>query len=104
LSGETEGRPAITPDRQAELGREVRSFVESELLDGQVEAITDATPLLELGIVDSISIVSLVAFIEEDLGIPVPEREVHPRHLTDVASIHRLILDLDVARSDGHGA
>lgn len=87
--------------RLAEQGREVRSFVESELLDGQAGEVTDTTPLLELGIVDSISIVSVVAFIEEDLGIPVPEGDIHPRHLADVLSIRRLVANLDVARRHG---
>jgi hypothetical protein len=87
--------------RLAELGAEVRSFVESELLDGQANEITDMTPLLELGIVDSISIVSVIAFIEGDLGIPAPE-QIHPRYLADVLSIRRLIAHLDADDRDGH--
>jgi acyl carrier protein len=87
--------------RLAELGREVRSFVDSELLDGQAGEVTDTTPLLELGIVDSISIVAVVAFVEGDLGIPVPEGDIHPRHLADVLSICRLILNLEAARRHG---
>jgi acyl carrier protein len=84
--------------RIAELGRRVRSFVNSDLLDGQASEVTDTTPLLELGIVDSISIVSLVAFVEGDLGIPVPDEHIHPRHLADILSIQRLIVTLDVTR------
>jgi acyl carrier protein len=87
--------------RLAELGSEVRSFVEAELLDGQADEVSDTTPLLELGIIDSISIVSLVAFIEGDLGIPAPE-QIHPRHLADVLSIRRLIAHLDAGDRDGH--
>jgi clorobiocin biosynthesis protein CloN5 len=86
--------------RLAELGSEVRSFVESELLDGQTDEVSDTTPLLELGIIDSISIVAVVAFIEGDLGIPVPE-QIHPRHLADVLSIRRLIAHLDAEGRDG---
>lgn len=87
--------------RLIEQGNEVRSFVDSELLDGQASEVTDTTPLLELGIVDSISIVSVVAFIEEDLGISVPEGNIHPRYLADVLSIRRLIASLDAARRRG---
>ncbi|HKO36979.1 MAG TPA: acyl carrier protein [Solirubrobacterales bacterium] len=84
------------------LGEKVHSFVDSELLDGQAGEVTGTTPLLELGIVDSISIVSIVAFIEEDLGIPVPEEQIHPRHLVDILSIRRLIIRLDAAGRNGH--
>jgi len=88
--------------RLAVLGEKVHSFVDSELLDGQAGEVTEATPLLELGIVDSISIVSVVAFIEDDLGIPVPEEQIHPRHFVDILSIRRLIIRLDAAGRNGH--
>jgi acyl carrier protein len=79
-------------------GRRVRAFVDEELLDGQDSEVTATTPLLELGIVDSISVVALVDFVEGDLGIAVPEEAVNPRHLTDVLSIQRLVVRLDAAR------
>jgi acyl carrier protein len=88
-------------ERLLELSRAARAFVASDLLDGQDSGVSATTPLLELGIVDSISIVALVAFVEEDLGIPVPEAEVHPRHLADVLSVERLIVKLDAARRHG---
>ncbi len=81
--------------RLVELGQSVRAFVESDLLPGEDDDVTDTTPLLELGIVDSVSIMSIVAFIQEELGLPVPEAEIHPRNLADVLSIQRLIVRLD---------
>jgi acyl carrier protein len=87
--------------RLLELSRAAREFVDSDLLDGQDSGVSATTPLLELGIVDSISIVALVAFVEDDLGIPVPEEEVHPRHLADVLSVERLIVKLDAAWRHG---
>lgn len=91
-------------ERLVELSREARDFVDSELLDGQDSEVSATTPLLELGIVDSVSIVALVDFVEGELAIPVPEEEIHPRHLADVLSIERLIVKLDAARRHGRRA
>jgi acyl carrier protein len=91
-------------ERLVELSREARDFVTAELLDGQDSEVSADTPLLELGIVDSVSIVSLVDFVEGELAIPVPEEEIHPRHLADVLSIERLIVKLDAAQRHGRRA
>jgi acyl carrier protein len=54
---------------------ELRSYIERELLFSE-ERIEDDTALIADGVLDSISIVSLFAFLEEDLGLVVPEDRV----------------------------
>src|SRR3954451_22983295 len=62
-------------------------FVENELAIDEEEEITPDTALLDLGIVDSMAIVVLLAFIEEAFGLHVAEGAAHARHLRDVRSM-----------------
>lgn len=84
-------------ERVAEQCRAVQEFVESDVLQGD-EKITPATPLLELGIVDSVSMMAIVAFVEQELGIRVPEDDAQPRNVRDVLAIQRMVIRLDQAR------
>jgi acyl carrier protein len=58
-----------------EAGRLLRQFVvEDTCIDDH--AFTDSTPLFEAGILDSVSLVSLVAFCEEQLNCRIPVEEI----------------------------
>jgi acyl carrier protein len=84
-------------DRLAEMCRAVKDFVESDVLHRD-DAITPATPLVESGIVDSVSMMAIIAFVEEELGLRVPEDEAQPRNVADLLSIQRMVARLDRAR------
>ena len=62
-------------------------FVADELAIDDEDEITPDTALLDLGIVDSMAIVLLLAFIEEAFGLRVAEGATHTRHLRDVRSM-----------------
>lgn len=49
-------------------------FIEAELLDG--DAITSDTELLISGMLDSLAVMSLVAFVEKAFSISVPFEDV----------------------------
>lgn len=51
-------------------------FVRNELLHGRKVALTGDADLLSAGIVDSLGILRLVAFIEERFGVKVPDEDV----------------------------
>jgi acyl carrier protein len=51
-------------------------FVRNELLHGRKVALTGDADLLSAGIVDSLGILRLVAFIEERFGVRVPDEDV----------------------------
>jgi acyl carrier protein len=72
---------------QTEIERALLGFVVRELLDGSDEDFDAQTPILELGIIDSLSIVSLLAFLDERCGVSVPSEQVRPESFKDVASI-----------------
>jgi acyl carrier protein len=45
------------------------------------------TPLFESGLVDSLAILELIAFVERATGRPIPSRQVHMKHFGTVERI-----------------
>lgn len=65
---------------------ELRSYIERELLFGE-EKIEDDTALIDDGVLDSISVVSLFAFLEERFGLSVPEEDVPIDELENLTTL-----------------
>jgi acyl carrier protein len=71
----------------------VKQFILSEFLPGEdPNELTDATPLITGGVLDSIATLKLVLFVEERYGITLEAHEVDPEHLDTIALIAGLIL------------
>jgi acyl carrier protein len=72
----------------------VRDYILREFLPGEdPEELTGETPLITGGILDSISTLKLVVFIEERFGVTVEAHEAGVDHLDSVAEIARLIAE-----------
>ncbi len=69
----------------------LRGFVVDELLDGNDEGLDAQTPLLQWGVIDSLAMVTLLAFIEERLGVKVPDEQVRPEHFQNLAALGELL-------------
>jgi acyl carrier protein len=70
----------------------VQHFILREFLPGEDPTeLTDRTPLITGGILDSISTLKLVVFLEEHFGIVVEAYEAGVEHLDTVAQIAALI-------------
>src|SRR3989344_6992020 len=55
-----------------EIGRDVKEFILREFLQGEdPDALTDSTPLITGGILDSLATLKLVAFLEERFKVTV---------------------------------
>lgn len=73
---------------QAEIEREIRSFITEELLYGSDQAaIAGDQPLQETGVIDSMGMLRLVTFIEETFGIEVLDGEIVPEHFATIENI-----------------
>jgi acyl carrier protein len=66
------------------------AYIETEFL-GNEEELTPETPLLELGILDSMSTLSLFAFIEERFDVELGGSDMTPEHLTNLYAIDAMI-------------
>jgi acyl carrier protein len=87
-----------------EVGATVKDFILREFLPGEDPAeLTDATPLITGGVLDSIATLKLVLFVEERFGIALEAHEVSPEHVNTIADIARLV-DAKKAKAGRAGA
>jgi len=75
-----------------DLQRVIRDYVVKEYLEeGDDREITETTPLISGGIVDSFSMVSLKRFVERKYEIQIPDADASPAAFDTVASIAALV-------------
>lgn len=67
--------------------QQVREFIRANFLYGRVCCIKDDDSLASNGIIDSIGVIQLVAFLEETYSIKVEDEELTPEHLDSIRSI-----------------
>ena len=67
-----------------EMLSELKQYVGRELLDGRDAGLDEHTPLLEWGVLDSLSVAELVSFTSDRFEIDVPQGEVTPDNLKDL--------------------
>jgi acyl carrier protein len=70
----------------------LREYVDERILQDPAVAIDPDTPLLEWGILNSVSTVQLIGFIRERFGVDVPPEEVAGANFRDLRSITRLLV------------
>ncbi|MCI0634005.1 MAG: acyl carrier protein [Actinobacteria bacterium] len=69
----------------------IRGFIQTEILFDDVSvALTNETPLLD-GVLDSLGLMQLVAFLEEEFDIEVQDEEVTVEHFRTIADIEGLV-------------
>jgi acyl carrier protein len=76
----------------AQVREDVKEFILNEFLPGEnPQELTDSTPLITGGILDSLATLKLVSFLEERFKIQVLAHEADVEHLNDIASIVNLV-------------
>lgn len=63
----------------------IRKFLSN--LDKHINDISDDQSLLEAGVVDSLKMVELLSFIEEQYGIVIDDDELIPENFETIAAI-----------------
>lgn len=70
----------------------IKNFIMKEFLPGEnPDELTETTPLISGGILDSIATLKLVMFMEEKYGVSFEPHEVDKENLDNLASIVRLL-------------
>ena len=77
-----------------EMLSELKQYVGRELLDGRDAGLDEHTPLLEWGVLDSLSVAELVSFTSERFEIDVPQGEVTPDNLKDLDAYVGMLMRL----------
>ena len=81
-----------------EIEQAVHDYILREFLPGEdPEELTEQTPLITGGILDSISTLKLVVFLEEQFEVTIEAHEAGVEHLDSVGQIARLIAEKKAA-------
>ena len=73
--------------------QQIKDYIMAEFLPGESpDELTDTTPLISGGILDSIATLKLVMFIEETWGVSFAPHEVDKENLDTLNAITRLLV------------
>ncbi len=71
----------------------VKSFILKEYLPGEdPAALTETTPLMTTGILDSIAVLKVVTFLEDQFHITIEPHEAVVENLNTLSDIGRLVM------------
>jgi acyl carrier protein len=71
----------------------VKEYILHEFLPGEdPNQLTETTPLITGGVLDSIATIRLVLFLEERFGIALQARDTDPEYLNTIASVATLVM------------
>jgi len=82
---------ASTTTNYTKIESELIAFINAEILESEDSGLELDTPLLAIGILDSLAMVSLIAKIEDDFGVRVPDDAVTPDNFQSVATIAQMV-------------
>jgi acyl carrier protein len=70
----------------------VKTFILNEYLRREdPAALTDTTPLMTSGMLDSFAVLNVVTFLEDQFGISIKPREAVVKNLNTISDIVRLV-------------
>ena len=72
---------------EAEIKREVRTFVTTNFYVADPSALPDTDSLLDRGVIDSTGVLEVIGFIESTFGITVEDAEMLPENLDSIQRI-----------------
>lgn len=75
------------------IGITVKEFLLAEFLPGEnPDELTETTPLISSGILDSLATLKLSMFLEEQFGITMEAHELDEDYLGSIAQIEKVVL------------
>jgi medium-chain acyl-[acyl-carrier-protein] hydrolase len=70
-------------------------YISREVLDGQADDLEPTTPLLEWGVLNSMEMTRLLAFLQETFHVQVPADRIVGANFKNLAAITDLVVQLD---------
>lgn len=78
--------------QRTEIIERLREYLAKDVLGGKDIGLDETTPLLEWGIINSLEIVRLLAFIHRQFGIDLPPAELNADNFTNLPSIADMVV------------
>lgn len=67
-------------------------YVQRELLHGDARGLDENSPLLDWGVIESLSMAALIAFVEQTFGVRLGDDEVTPENFVNLRAITDLVV------------
>ncbi len=74
-----------------EIKTKVKEFIRENFLINDDMALDDSQSLLESGVLDSTSVLELLAFLEETFDITIDDEEIVPENLDSIQNIVQFV-------------
>ena len=82
----------MTPDARSDTVRDaVKAFIRGELSYGQDDQYDENADLIEQGVIDSMSLLRLVSFLEERYQITVQDEDLLPSNFRTLAAVEAYV-------------
>ena len=76
-----------------EVSRQIKSFIATELRpDLELDSLADTDVLVESGILDSLGMLRIMAFLEEELSLDLASDEVVLENFSTIESIRQMVI------------
>jgi len=80
-------------EQSAPVKDQIREFIQRDLASAKgVSSFSDTESLMESGVIDSLGIFRLVAFLEENFRVRIGDEEITHDNLKSVDSIEQMVL------------
>jgi acyl carrier protein len=79
---------------QADVLSILTDYISREVLDGQADDLEPTTPLLEWGVLNSMEMARLLAFVRDTFAVQVPADRVIASNFKNLAAITNLVVEL----------
>lgn len=86
--------------KQDDVTLRLKNFIRNEVMHDPSEDLDESTPLLEWGILDSLAMVSMIAFIEKEFHVKVPSEKVIPENFDNLRRIAAMVVSLTESTQD----
>lgn len=73
------------------LRQKIRIFVEGRFPLVAAENLTDEDSLLDSGAIDSLGLLDVVGFLEEDLGLDIDDEDMEPENFQSISELTRFV-------------
>lgn len=70
----------------------IREFIQNEIVQHALDKpLDDNDQLVDSGIIDSLGIMSLLSFLEENFSIQIPSEDLSPENFASVSTLTALV-------------
>ena len=76
----------------SEFKAKIKEFIKTEVNpDCNLEGLGDDEPLVDSGIIDSLGILKIMAFLDEEFGVDLSDQQITPDNFKNITSICSLV-------------